>query len=167
MFADIVGFTELSAREEPAQLVRILNEVFTRFDALTDRYGLEKIKTIGDAYMVVGGLPVRRDDHAEAVADLALDMMEAAAEMETALRIGINSGPAVAGVIGRRKFAYDLWGDTVNTAARMESHGETGRIQISGAARDLLGDSFACEQRGTIEVKGKGQVDAWFLTGRA
>lgn len=170
LFADIVGFTELSGRSTPEDLVSLLNKVFSRFDALVDAAELEKIKTIGDAYMVVAGLPAGRDDHADAVARLALDMMAATDEVarETGealrIRVGIHSGEVVAGVIGQRKFAYDIWGDTVNVAARMESTGIAGRIQISADTAGLLRDRFAVEHRGDVEVKGKGTMETWFLT---
>lgn len=173
LFADIVGFTERSARMPPEQLIKLLNTAFTRFDHLVDRHGLEKIKTIGDAYMVVGGLPNPREDHARAVADLALEMVHAceAISKETGeplnVRIGINSGPVVAGVIGESKFAYDLWGDVVNTASRMESHGEPGRIQVTRETRDLLSAEYIFEAREEIDIKGKGPMTAYFLTGRA
>ena len=170
LFADIVGFTELSSRSSPKDLVALLNDVFRRFDTLVDAEGIEKIKTIGDAYMVVAGLPRPHHDHAAAVARLALAMMAAIEDLadETGrplqIRVGINSGEVVAGVIGERKFAYDLWGDTVNVAARMESTGLPGRIQISAATRDLIADSFNIETRGEIEVKGKGTMTTYFLT---
>src|SRR3989442_14751876 len=150
-------------------VVAMLNDVFSEFDRLAEQHGLEKIKTIGDAYMVVGGLPAPRRDHADAVAEMALQMQEALdayavrAGTRFALRIGIHSGPVVAGVIGRRKFSYDLWGDTVNTASRMESHGEPGRIQVSEATRLLLGSGFRLVERGTIAVKGKGDMRTSFL----
>ena len=171
LFADIVGFTELSARISPKELVGCLNAIFSEFDRLTERYGLEKIKTIGDAYMVVGGLPMPRDDHAEAIARMALEMFEAIAEInaETSesfkIRIGINTGPVVAGVIGTKKFIYDLWGDTVNTASRMESHGIPGAIQVTEETRDRLRNWFRFERRGTIEIKGKGEMTTYILTG--
>lgn len=169
LFADIVGFTSLSAQLPPARVVAMLDDVFSRLDALVDAFGLEKIKTIGDAYMVAAGVPTPRPDHAPALARFALAAREAMAEYNRtsearlALRIGINSGPMVAGVIGRRRFLYDLWGDAVNTASRMESHGLPGQIQISDATRDLLGEEFVCTERGIIDVKGKGPTHTWFL----
>ncbi|MBI5498501.1 MAG: adenylate/guanylate cyclase domain-containing protein [Deltaproteobacteria bacterium] len=169
LFADIVGFTALSARVSPEKLVELLNDVFTQFDALADRHGLEKIKTIGDAYMVVGGLPQPRADHAAAVARMSLRMLAVVEQHAVRLghplsiRVGIHSGPAVAGVIGRRKFIYDLWGDAVNTASRMESHGQPGQVQVSEATQRLLNGTFVLRERGTIEVKGKGAMTTWFL----
>jgi adenylate cyclase len=172
LFADIVGFTPYAERFPPDMSVQTLNELFSDFDALVKRGGLEKIKTIGDAYMVAGGLPEPRPDHAEAIAEMGLEMLEAAAHrtlrdgVPIRLRIGIDSGPVVAGVIGQRKFSYDLWGDTVNTASRMESHGVPGRIQVTERVRGLLGDRFVFRERGTIEVKGKGPMRTYFLVGR-
>jgi len=172
LFADIVGFTRLSARLPPERIVNMLNELFCRFDDLAGQLGLEKIKTIGDCYMVAGGLPELRADHAEAAAEMALAMLGIVAELadrtgETlSVRIGIHSGPVVAGVIGKRKFIYDLWGDTVNIASRMESHGVPGSIQLSGAARELLEGKYRLHHRGRIEVKGKGEMDTWLLEGR-
>jgi class 3 adenylate cyclase len=171
LFADLVEFTRLAQRMDAEGVVRILNDVFTRFDALTERYGLEKIKTIGDCYMVVGGVPERRDDHCAAVASMALDMLRevdafnAQNDASLRLRIGINTGSVVAGVIGRKKFIYDLWGDAVNTASRMESQGEPSRIQATQAVVDAIGDRFAFEKRGEIEVKGRGTMTTWFLLG--
>lgn len=172
LFADIVGFTQFSAGVSPEALVKLLNEIFTEYDSIADARGLEKIKSIGDAYMAAAGLPVPVADHAARAAHMALDMLDALAEFNRRtgnnieLRIGLHSGAAVAGVIGKRKFIYDLWGASVNTASRMESHGLPGRIQISGATRALLGDSFLLEERGAIEVKGMGAMQTWFLTGR-
>jgi adenylate cyclase len=168
LFADIVGFTPLSARVSPAELIEILNHMFSSFDELADRHGLEKIKTIGDAYMVAGGLPEPRPDHLESMASMALDMAETMKELGAELgglqvRIGMNVGSVVSGVIGRRKFSYDVWGDTVNTASRLESHGEPGRINVSEAVYLRLQDRYAFEPRGTIELKGKGPVSAYFL----
>jgi PAS domain S-box-containing protein len=171
LFADIVGFTQLSARVSPTELVSLLNEIFSTFDQLAEKHGLEKIKTIGDAYMVVGGLPMLRSDHAEAIAEMALDMQQAIADFSNthsqdfSIRIGINSGPVVAGVIGIKKFIYDLWGDTVNTASRMESHGLPGRIQVTSTTYDILQDKYLLESRGTIEVKGKGEMNTYFING--
>jgi class 3 adenylate cyclase len=171
LFADIVDFTPFAERTEATRVVGVLNEVFTAFDALAARHGAEKIKTIGDAYMVAAGLPEPRADHAEAVADMALEMREVFASVcrpldaRLALRIGMESGPVVAGVIGRQKFSYDLWGDTVNTASRMESHGIAGEIQAGEAAYRLLCDRFAFASRREIEVKGKGRRGAYLLTG--
>jgi guanylate cyclase len=165
LFADIVGFTPLSATMEPEELVDRLNEVFTYFDTLAERYGVEKIRTIGDTYMVAAGVPVPTHDHAHALAAMGLDMLAYAAQGPLSFRIGINSGPAVAGVIGTRKFQYDIWGDTVNTASRMESHGEPGRIQISDATYHLIREDFATTYRGPIEVKGKGILTTWWLDG--
>ncbi len=165
LFADIVGFTPLSATIEPEDLVERLNRVFTYFDSLAERYGVEKIRTIGDTYMVASGIPVTRQDHAHALARMALDMIAYAAQGPLSFRIGIHSGPAVAGVIGTRKFQYDIWGDTVNTASRMESHSEPGRIQISDATNRLIEDDFATTYRGPIEVKGKGTLTTWWLDG--
>jgi adenylate cyclase len=165
LFADIVGFTPMSAEMDPEEVVSQLNEVFTSFDALADRYRCEKIRTIGDNYMVASGVPVPRQDHAQALARMALEMLHYAEDGPLSFRIGINSGPAVAGVIGTKKFQYDVWGDTVNTASRMESHGEPGRIQISEATYNLISDDFTCTPRGPIEVKGKGTLDTWYLEG--
>ncbi len=169
LFADIVGFTALAARLEPERLVAMLNEIFNAFDSVSQRAGLEKIKTIGDSYMLAGGLPQRSNDHAERVARVALQLhplltqVSARHEQELDLRIGIHSGPVVAGVIGHLKFSYDLWGDTVNVASRMESQGVLGRIQLSDTTRDLLGDDWECECRGTIDVKGKGLMTTYLL----
>jgi adenylate cyclase len=165
LFADIVGFTPLSATMEPEELVERLNTVFTYFDDLADRYEVEKIRTIGDTYMVASGIPVPRHDHAHALAGMALEMLAYAAQGPLSFRIGIHSGPAVAGVIGTRKFQYDIWGDTVNTASRMESHSEPGRIQISDATNDLISRDFVTSYRGPIEVKGKGTLTTWWLDG--
>jgi guanylate cyclase len=149
----------------------VLDRLFSHFDELAERHGLEKIKTIGDCYMVAAGVPSPRPDHAHALALMALDMQAAMSSVDEVghlgleLRIGINSGPVVAGVIGRKRFLYDLWGDAVNTASRMESHGTSGRIQITRETKGLLEDEFACEPRGTIAVKGKGEIEAWYLVG--
>ncbi|NET53308.1 MAG: adenylate/guanylate cyclase domain-containing protein, partial [Merismopedia sp. SIO2A8] len=169
LFADIVGFTPLSARLEPIELVNLLNQVFSRFDDLADELGLEKIKTIGDAYMVAAGLPVPQTDHAERIAKMALAMREAIAQFQEQLgeavqiRIGINTGHVVAGVIGTKKFIYDLWGDAVNVASRMESSGEPGRIQVTANTYERLKDQFEFEHRGAIAVKGKGQMTTYWL----
>ncbi len=169
LFADVADFTPWSERLPPAEVVGYLDHLFSHFDELAERYGLEKIKTIGDCYMVAAGVPTPRPDHAHALALMALDMLEAMREHEVfghlglELRVGINSGPVVAGVIGKKRFLYDLWGDAVNTASRMESHGTPGRIQITRATYELLADEFECEPRGTIDVKGKGEVEAWYL----
>jgi adenylate cyclase len=171
LFADVVDFTPWSERLEPADVVGYLDHLFSHFDDLAERYGLEKIKTIGDCYMVAAGVPQPRSDHARALALMALDMLEAmrsddkVGHLGLELRIGINSGPVVAGVIGRKRFLYDLWGDAVNTASRMESYGTPGRIQITRATYELLADEFDCEPRGTIPVKGKGEIEAWYLVG--
>jgi adenylate cyclase len=172
LFADIVDFTPLSERLQPAEVVGMLDHLFTHFDNLADRYGVEKIKTIGDCYMAAGGVPMPRDDHARVMALLALEMREAMRSEDAVghlgleLRIGINSGPVVAGVIGRKRFLYDLWGDAVNMASRMESHGTPGRIQVTRASYELLRDEFALEPRGTVSIKGKGDVETWYLVGR-
>jgi guanylate cyclase len=150
----------------------MLDHLFSHFDTLAERHELEKIKTIGDCYMVAAGVPSPRPDHARAIVLMALDMLEAMRSSDEVghlgleLRIGINSGPVVAGVIGRKRFLYDLWGDAVNTASRMESHGTQGRIQITRATYELLGDEFECELRGTIPVKGKGDMEVWHVLGR-
>ncbi len=169
LFADIVGFTKLSAVISATELVDLLNEIFSAFDRLTEQYGLEKIKTIGDAYMVAGGIPSPREDHAKAIAAMALDMQQVIAqfnqrhENQLRIRIGINSGAVVAGVIGQKKFIYDLWGDAVNTASRMESHGLPGTIQVTESTYQLLQGQYAFEERGTIEVKGKGEMRTYLL----
>jgi adenylate cyclase len=172
LFADVVDFTPLADRLPPAEVVGVLDHLFSHFDELAERYGLEKIKTIGDCYMVAAGVPTPRPDHARALAMMALDMQAAMGSVDEVghlgleLRVGINSGPVVAGVIGRKRFLYDLWGDAVNTASRMESHGTSGRIQITRATKELLEDEFVCERRGTITVKGKGEMEVWYLVGR-
>jgi adenylate cyclase len=172
LFADIVGFTPLSARLNPIQLVNLLNQIFSAFDALAERYNLEKIKTIGDAYMVAAGLPLPRHDHADAIAEMALEMQAAVAKIKAEtnenlqIRIGINSGVVVAGVIGKKKFIYDLWGDAVNIASRMESSGEPGLIQVTVATYTRLKDRYAFVERGVITVKGKGEMMTYWLQGR-
>lgn len=173
LFADIVDFTRLAAELSPQRVVALLDEIFTDFDGICDQRGLEKIKTIGDAYMAVAGLPVATSDHAARAAHAALDMLEAMERFNARrghtlqVRIGINTGAGVAGVIGRRKFIYDLWGDAVNTASRMESNGVPGRIQVTELTRQRLGEPFLLEERGAIELKGKGLMRTWFLSGRS
>jgi adenylate cyclase len=173
LFADLAGFTVRSAHETPAETVAVLNEVFSVFDALVRRYGLEKIRTIGDSYMVAAGVPVARPDHAHAICAMALDLRSEVARLnadhdwDLSFRIGINSGPAVAGIVGREKFHYDLWGDTVNVASRMESHGLPDQIQVTELVYERLKDDFAFERRGVIDVKGKGPTPTYFLVGRA
>jgi adenylate cyclase len=172
LFADLVEFTKFSAALSAEALVDVLNDIFTRFDRIADARGLEKIKTIGDAYMAAAGLPVPVADHTERAALMALDMMEvmdrfnAEGPHQLRVRIGISTGAAVAGVIGKNKFLYDLWGDVVNTASRMESHGVSGRIQVTDFTRQRLGESFTFEERGAIEIKGKGAMRTWFLDSR-
>ena len=172
LFADIVQFTKLSVDVSAEALVDLLNDLFTRFDNIADNRGLEKIKTIGDCYMAAAGLPVPVADHAIRAAHMALDMIEAVdrfneeSNYTLKVRIGIDSGAVVAGVIGKRKFLYDLWGDVVNTASRMESHGMSGRIQVTEATRQQLCESFMLEKRAAIEVKGKGEMETWFLNSR-
>jgi adenylate cyclase len=170
LFADVVGFTEISARLSPAALIEKLNELFTGFDAICDRTGVEKIKTVGDAYLVIGGLD-GGTDHAAAVAETALLMIEQVAksnalEAEWRIRIGLHSGPAVAGVIGTTKFAYDVWGDTVNVAARLEEASGTNQIHVSGTLAGQLEGSYILSPRRPVELKGKGLVEACFLLGR-
>jgi adenylate cyclase len=171
LFADVVDFTPLSQHLSPAEVVGLLDQLFSRFDTLVERHGLEKIKTIGDCYMAAAGVPDPRPDHAHRAALLALDMREVVATSAIAghpgleLRMGINSGPVVAGVIGTKRFLYDLWGDAVNTASRMEANGTPGEIQITRATYELLKDDFVCSPRGTIPVKGKGEMETWFLVG--
>ena len=166
LFADIVGFTPMSAEMEPNEMVDQLNEVFSHFDALAVHHGCEKIRTIGDAYMVAAGVPTPTEDHAQAISAMALEMLAYARTTPLSFRLGINSGPVVAGVVGTSKFQYDIWGDTVNTASRMESHGEPDRIQITEATYQLIKDTFETTPRGHIEVKGKGSLPTWFLDGQ-
>jgi adenylate cyclase len=171
LFADVVDFTPMAAGMTPLGLVELLNEVFQCFDALVEQYDLEKIKTIGDCYMVAAGVPRRRADHARALVQLALDMQAAVARQpfgghRLAFRIGINSGPVVAGVIGAKKFIYDLWGESVNLASRMESQGQVGSIQITERTWRLVKDDFACEERGIIDVKGAGPTRVWHVGAR-
>ncbi|MEA5471388.1 adenylate/guanylate cyclase domain-containing protein, partial [Spirulina sp. 06S082] len=172
LFADLVGFTEMSAHLSPIEVVEQLNGIFSEFDRLTEKYKLEKIKTIGDAYMVVGGLPEVRVDHAEIIADMALEMQAAivninkTTQQKFAIRVGINTGSVVAGVIGTKKFIYDLWGDTVNTASRMESHGQPGHIQVTENTYKILRDRYKFEERGLIPVKGKGEMRTFWLVGK-
>src|SRR5687768_3297488 len=172
LFADVVDFTPLSSRLDAREVVGLLDRLFTSFDELVDRYEVEKIKTIGDCYMVAAGVPRKRPDHAHALATLALEMRECAktclpegTEHDLRLRIGISSGPVVAGVIGRRRFLYDRWGDTVNMASRMESHGSPDVIQITRSTWELLRDDFVAEPLGLVDVKGKGAVETWRLVG--
>jgi adenylate cyclase len=171
LFADVVGFTPMSAAMSPSELVGVLDELFTVFDGFVTELGLEKIKTVGDAYMVAAGVPEARPDHARVIAELALRIRDYVTTnlvggRRLSLRIGISSGPLTAGIIGTHKFSYDLWGDTVNTASRMESEGVAGSIQISPASYELLRDEFVCEPRGLIEVKGKNAMQTYFLISR-
>jgi len=172
LFADIVDFTPFAQRLSPAEVVSVLDQLFSHFDTLVERHGLEKIKTIGDCYMAAAGVPEPSADHARRAALLALDMQAALTTSTVGdgvgleLRIGINSGPVIAGVIGSKRFLYDLWGDAVNTASRMESQSTSGEIQITRATYELLKDEFVCTRRGTIDIKGKGQMETWFLVGK-
>jgi class 3 adenylate cyclase len=172
MFADLCGFTALSRKTTPADLVSMLNGIFTAFDLIVEKHGVEKIKTIGDCYMLVGGIPLHRGDHAAAVAECALEMLDALAALnretgtELQMRVGIHTGPVVAGVIGKIKFTYDLWGDTVNVASRMESSGQPGRIHLSEQTAEQLQGRFLLEDRGFVECKGLGAVKTFFLNGR-
>jgi class 3 adenylate cyclase len=173
LFADIVGFTSMSSTMDAAELVTLLNEVFRVFDGLVDASGLEKVKTIGDAYMIVGGMPIWQPDHLERMAAVALEIAhavshnEAASRLGVQFRIGMHTGPVVAGVIGTKKFIYDVWGDTVNVASRMEQTGVPGRIQVTGAVEHRLRDRFRLESRGEVEIKGKGSMETFFLLGQA
>ncbi len=172
MFADLVGFTPLSAKLPPDELVALMDRIFKEFDALAEQHGLEKIKTIGDAYMVAGGIPEPRPGHTAAMAEMALDLLPIINSIPSptgtplGIRVGIARGPVVAGVIGRKKFIYDLWGDAVNTASRLESHGTPGRIQVNEEVFEALRDDYEFEARGEIDVKGKGAMRTWFLLGR-
>jgi class 3 adenylate cyclase len=170
LFADVVGFTPFAESLPPETVVGVLDDLFSSFDELAEERGLEKIKTIGDAYMVAAGVPVPRPDHLEAVMEMAVAMlrhMEAVRSGGSALhlRIGIDTGPVVAGVIGRSRFIYDVWGDTVNMASRMEHHGVPDRIQVTSRVVEALGDRYAFEPRGPIDVKGKGPMNVWLLAG--
>jgi class 3 adenylate cyclase len=172
LFADVVDFSSFANRTEPEDLVSLLNDLFSRFDQLAGRYGLEKIKTIGDSYLAVGGLPERRMDHAEAIASMALEMLTALDAFNAdrgsklRMRIGLNSGPVVAGIIGRQKFSYDLWGSTVNLASRMQSSGVPNCIQVSATTHELLQGKFRFTPRGSIACKGLGEVSTYLLEGR-
>jgi adenylate cyclase len=172
LFADLVGFTALTHHLEPAQMVQLLNEIFTHFDALVEKYGVEKIRTIGDNYMVAAGVPRPQPDHALRLAHMGLDMQAyiqsrwANERPPVDFRIGINSGPVIGGVIGRKKFVYDIWGDAVNIASRMESHGVPGQIQITHATYELIRDDFICKPRGGIQIKGRGEMETYFLIKR-
>jgi guanylate cyclase len=173
LFADIVNFTPISAHFGPREVVDMLNEVFSHFDELVDKYGVEKIQVAGDAYMVAAGIPNARPDHATVLGYLALDMLDYLKREEflggkhpIEIRIGLNSGSLIGGVIGRKKYFYALWGDMVNIASRMQSHGEVGKIQITRDTYELVKDEFECEYIGEIAVKGKGNMEAWHLIAR-
>jgi adenylate cyclase len=169
LFADLVGFTPLTAKMAPIEMVNMLNEIFTQFDTMVEKYGLEKIRTIGDSYMVASGVPRVRKDHAKVMVKMALEMREYVLNLPpidgkpVAFRIGVNSGPVVGGVIGRKKFVYDLWGDAVNIASRMESHGLGNQIQITHSTYTLIRDDFICKPRGTIHIKGRGNMETWLV----
>jgi class 3 adenylate cyclase len=171
LFADLVGFTPLTLELSPIEIIELIGELFSHFDSLIVKYGVEKIRTIGDNYMVASGVPFPRPDHAQALARMALDMSDyihsrpVHRDKKVDFRIGINSGPLIAGVIGDKKHQYDLWGDTVNTASRMESSGMAGKIQITRATYDLIREEFVCEPRGKVPVKGKGELETWYLLG--
>lgn len=172
LFADIEGFTNYATKISPEELVSFLNDLFTKFDELAHRYGLEKIKTIGDCYMVASGVPVENADHANLITCFALDVLQLMGninkgkDLPLSIRIGISSGPVVAGVIGTKKFIYDIWGDTVNMASRMESHGIAGQIQINSSTYELIQDDFEITRRGEIDVKGKGTTTTFIVKGR-
>lgn len=172
LFADIVGFTPLSAQLSASELVSLLNQIFSEFDKLATLHGLEKIKTIGDSYMVVGGVPIPQRDHAQAIAQMALDMQQAIAQFQTQtgepfqIRCGIATGPVVAGVIGTTKFIYDLWGDAVNIASRMESQGLPGQIQVTAETYHQLKSNYILTERGTVSIRGKGEMLTYWLTGK-
>ena len=172
MFADIAGYTKWASDTTPTDLVRFLDTLYTDLDALVDKHGLEKVKTSGDSYMVVSGVPEPRPDHVQAIACLALDMADAVADLkdpqgrDVPLRIGLASGPVVAGVVGARKFFYDVWGDAVNVASRMESTDVEGRIQVPQSVYERLKDEYVLEERGLVEIKGKGPMHTWYLVGR-
>jgi guanylate cyclase len=172
LFADLVGFTQLTQSLTPEEMIGLLNEIYSHFDSLVDKYSLEKIRTIGDNYMVASGVPTPRADHAQALAKMALDMLKYTESLPVQngtlinFRIGIDSGPLVAGVIGKKNFHYDVWGDTVNTASRMESHGLPGKIQVTKDTYRILKDEYIFELRGKLDVKGKGEMETWFLAGR-
>ena len=171
LFADIVGFTPISQQMNPEEAIDMLNGFFSHFDKLVDRLGVEKIRTIGDSYMAVAGVPTPMHDHAAVLAAMAVEIRDFVTAsppfngQRIDFRIGISSGPVMAGVIGTKKFQYDVWGDAVNTASRMESHGVPGRIQISEATKDLIEDEYECTPRGEIDIKGKGRMETWFLEG--
>jgi adenylate cyclase len=171
LFADLVGFTPLTTEMSPVEMVNLLNEVFSHFDTLIEKYELEKIRTIGDNYMAVAGVPRPRPDHAQIMAQVALEMKDyiqnrpAENGRKVQFRIGINSGPVIGGVIGRKKFVYDIWGDPVNVASRMESQGVAGKIQITPSTYERIKSDFSCQKRGTITIKGKGEMETWFLEG--
>jgi class 3 adenylate cyclase len=173
LFLDLVGFTQIAASQSAEETVAMLNSIFTEFDRLALEHGIEKIKTIGDCYMAASGVPVPRTDHARATVALALDLERALERLSIrfgrplGFRAGVHSGPVSAGVIGLRKFAFDVWGDTVNMASRMESHGVPGRVQISGATYRCVRNDFECEPRGLIEIKGKRLIEAWLVVGAA
>jgi adenylate cyclase len=172
LFADLVGFTPLTKHLEPVKVVNLLNEIFSHFDSLVEKYGVEKIRTIGDNYMVAAGVPRPQPDHARRLAQMGLEMQAyiqkkwSNGNPPIDFRMGINSGPVIGGVIGRKKFVYDIWGDAVNIASRMESQGVAGQIQVTRATYELICDEFLCEPRGVIEIKGRGEMDTYFLVGR-
>jgi adenylate cyclase len=172
LFADLVGFTEWSSRMSPRELVCLLNEIFLEFDDLTDRFSIEKIKTTGDCYIAASGLPLPREDHASAAAEMALAMLDVVRGFRTPegesiqLRIGLHTGSLVAGVIGRKKFTYDIWGDTVNMASRLEAYGVPGRVQVSAATYAHLNSAYLFQPQGRVQVKGKGVTEAFLLVGR-
>ncbi|MBN1761347.1 MAG: adenylate/guanylate cyclase domain-containing protein [Chitinispirillaceae bacterium] len=171
LFADVIGFTPATAHRSPREVVEFLDALFSKFDEIADRYALEKIKTIGDAYMITAGLPEPVPDPSSTIADCALEIMDRASKesffgKQLAMRIGLHTGPVVAGIIGKKKFSYDLWGDTVNTAARMESHGEAGTIHTTGTVYEQLKENYRFESRGEIEIKGKGMLETYFLIGK-
>ena len=171
LFADMVGFTRLTAELSPTAMVELINEIYSQFDSLVEKYGVEKIRTIGDSYMIASGLPRQRPDHAIILARLALEMNACLQTLDTVrkhaltFRIGINSGPVIAGIVGQMKFQYDIWGDTVNIASRMESQGEPGKIQVTQAFYELIKDDFICEPKGQVAIKGGGSIETWILSG--